>query len=378
VAHRPFNGTADGCVTAAACEGVGTSVTRVTVGAGIRLGDLYDTLWDQHGGLMVSAGTCRHVGAGGHGQGGGFGYISRTYGLFSDRIVQYEIVLADGQLVNATAVSHPNLYWALRGGGGGNFGVVTSFVVDPIIHIPNVVRFNGTSIMFAGAAAELLFALQEVVPHMDPRLNMAVAFAIDVGVQIDGHFVNGSEAELKALLSSCEALAKFRFKFYNGKYKELMNDGGPNQAPHGFIAASKWIYEGAALPLASFKKLFDAAVLHLKPFWGIQFHAYGAPSAVNRIASNATAFAFRDTLWSVQMASNFKPSQEESHVAGFKAFRTVANDVFDTGAYRCYPDALLSTHEYMDAYYRGNADRLRTLKLQYDPTSLFKFEQSIE
>eukprot|EP00040_Diaphanoeca_grandis_P024498 m.134700 g.134700 ORF g.134700 m.134700 type:complete len:521 (+) comp29753_c0_seq1:198-1760(+) len=368
--NRDIDITSDGA-------SIESASTQVIVGAGIRLGDLYDTLWD-HSGLMVSAGTCRHVGAGGHGQGGGFGYISRTFGLFSDRIAGYSIVLANGELVNATASNYPDLYWALRGGGGGNFGVVTSFTLDPIVKMPSVVRFNGTAITLPKAAAKFFFDLQEVVPNMDPRLNMAASFAVDVGVQIDGHFVNGTEAELKALLSTCSALAKFDFKFYSGVYyKDLTYDNGPNQAPHGFIATSKWIYEDAPLPLTSFEKLFDAAVLHLKPFWGIQFHAYGKPSAVNQIAENATAFAFRDTLWSVQMAGNFKPSQRESHVAGFKAFRDVANEVFDTGAYRCYPDALLSADEYMGAYYRGNTDRLRQVKLLYDPNNMFKFEQSI-
>lgn len=180
--------------------GADTTTGMVEVESGIRLGDLYDALWREHG-LMVSAGTCRHVGAGGHGQGGGFGYISRTYGMFSDSLVAFEVVLPNATVVTANGSSHQDLFWALRGGGGGNFGVVTKYTIAGIVGMPRVVRFNGTMFKLIDpktSIPKLLHDLQLYVPSIGPRFNFAISVADDFAVRVDGHWVNGTEAELKA------------------------------------------------------------------------------------------------------------------------------------------------------------------------------------
>jgi len=282
--------------------------------------------------------------------------------------------------VTANGSSHQDLFWALRGGGGGNFGVVTKYTIAGIVGMPRVVRFNGTMFKLIDpktSIPKLLHDLQLYVPSIGPRFNFAISVADDFAVRVDGHWVNGTEAELKALLAD-SPLKGFTLKFFEGEYYDLMSDDGPNQNPHSFVATSKWIYEASPLPLSAFQALLAAADDHLEPFWGIQFHAYGAASAVNQIDTAATAFAFRDTLWSVQMAANFKAGpDQEKHIAGFEAFRKAADTIFDVGAYRCYPDTSLDRAAYMHAYYRTNADRLRKVKAAYDPDSLFTFEQSI-
>ncbi|KAF9586632.1 hypothetical protein BGW38_000694 [Lunasporangiospora selenospora] len=100
-----------------------------TVGAGFRLGPLYDALW-KSGKYMVSAGTCPTVGIGGHALGGGIGMTSRKYGLLSDNIVAMNIVTPDGKLNRVDKNSNKDLFWALRGAGGGSFGVVTQFEIQ--------------------------------------------------------------------------------------------------------------------------------------------------------------------------------------------------------------------------------------------------------
>jgi FAD/FMN-containing dehydrogenase len=96
------------------------------VGAGTRLGDLYQALRPH--GLTVPGGTCPGVGIAGLTLGGGLGLLGRRYGLTSDHLLAAEIVLADGRILDCDQQHHPDLFWALRGGGAGQFGVVTSLV----------------------------------------------------------------------------------------------------------------------------------------------------------------------------------------------------------------------------------------------------------
>src|ERR671935_3169299 len=99
-------------------------MVRVTVGAGAHLGDVYDALAEHD--LAIPAGTCPPVGIAGVTLGGGLGILGRRYGVLSDRLIRAEIVPADGRVVEADEHHHQDLFWALRGAGGGNFGVVTS------------------------------------------------------------------------------------------------------------------------------------------------------------------------------------------------------------------------------------------------------------
>ncbi|KAF9969389.1 hypothetical protein BGZ73_008274 [Actinomortierella ambigua] len=100
-----------------------------TFGAGTRLGHVYTRLWEQ-GEYLVPAGTCPTVGIGGHGLGGGFGVVARKYGLLTHNIVSMTMIAANGTILTVNKDSHPDLFWALRGAGGGSFGLVTEFRVQ--------------------------------------------------------------------------------------------------------------------------------------------------------------------------------------------------------------------------------------------------------
>ncbi|HEV2591988.1 MAG TPA: FAD-dependent oxidoreductase, partial [Gaiellaceae bacterium] len=104
---------------------VAVTGNKAVIGPGARLGIVYATL-AQHG-LAVPAGTCPSVGVGGHALGGGFGLASRAWGLLCDNVLGVQIVTADGSVREVDAKHHADLYWACRGGGGGNFGIATRF-----------------------------------------------------------------------------------------------------------------------------------------------------------------------------------------------------------------------------------------------------------
>jgi FAD/FMN-containing dehydrogenase len=109
------------------------------IGAGARLGVVYDTL-EKHD-VTIPAGTCPPVGIAGLTLGGGLGILGRMYGVTSDRLVGAQIVLADGRILDCDENHNEDLFWSLRGAGGGNFGVVTSLVFRTV-PVPEVTNFH--------------------------------------------------------------------------------------------------------------------------------------------------------------------------------------------------------------------------------------------
>ena len=169
---------------------------EAVVGAGVRLLDCYRRLWDH--GVTIPGGTCPGVGIAGLTLGGGIGFLSRQYGLTCDNLLAVELVDADGRVLRASESEHADLFWALRGGGGGNFGIATAFTfrVHPI---GDVVVCTVTWPW--DDAAEVLDAWQRWAPGVDERLSVALAVAHPSAgtISATGLFT-GSAVELPSLL----------------------------------------------------------------------------------------------------------------------------------------------------------------------------------
>src|SRR3569623_1470182 len=145
-----------------------------TVGAGAKLVDVYDQLTAQ--GVCIPSGTCPSVGIAGITQGGGIGIVDRSYGLTCDRLLSAQVVTADGRQINCDANHAADLFWALRGGGGGNYGVVTSFTFKPH-QTSDMTEFLATY-RFDGAAA-VLAAWQTWSQSLSDLLCASLSFAFD-------------------------------------------------------------------------------------------------------------------------------------------------------------------------------------------------------
>ena len=180
-------------------KSVAVSQGHGLVGAGARLGNIYNGL-GAHG-LAIPAGTCPSVGIGGHALGGGFGLASRAWGLASDNMLAIQIVTADGKVVVADAKHHPDLYWACRGGGGGNFGIVTRFTFRT--HAVAQGSYFVATWPWA-QAAQVVASFLAWAPHQPDALGALCRLAAGPGgptVQVFGQFL-GSEAALKSALAS--------------------------------------------------------------------------------------------------------------------------------------------------------------------------------
>ncbi|WP_370946508.1 FAD-binding oxidoreductase [Amycolatopsis sp. cg5] len=336
---------------------------RVVIGAGAKLKDVYATLGKA--GRCLPAGSCPSVGISGLTLGGGIGVLTRKYGLTCDHLVSAQVVTADGQLRTASAESEPDLFWALRGGGGGNFGIVTSFTfsTDPA---PDVTVF---SVHFPdGTAGVVLGPWQEWIADAPPELWSNFVLGGGSKVRVGGTFL-GSTAQLGRLLDDFVAQTGTRQTSRLVKpmdYLGAMKYFSGSESRQTFVAASRIISE----PLAEPKKLVELAKY---PAIDLLIDSLGGE--VSKLAPTDTAFWHRNALASVQVYSQATAEKREEATKNVDTIVQGLAGIGATGAYVNYIDPGLP--DWMTAYYGDNARKLREVAKKYDPEKVFGFAQAI-
>ncbi|HUQ59426.1 FAD-binding oxidoreductase [Lentzea sp.] len=336
---------------------------QVRVGAGATLGEVSRVL--AASGRCLPTGTCPSVGVAGLTLGGGIGVLARKYGLTCDHLVSAEVVTADGRLVTASAEQEPDLFWALRGGGGGNFGIVTEFVFSTV-PAPDVTVF---SLEYpAGATADVLGAWQTWIAQAPDELwsNVNIRGGTPPTCRVGGCFV-GSAGGLTSLLSALPAPAN-RFvqpQSYSGAVKYFAGTGIQHES---FVASSRVVREPISDPARAVALMNGQADESYLIFDGLR-------GAVAGIAPDATAFPHRTALASAQIYFKTPPAgATETAQAVARVRDGLGALVGDTG-YVNYIDPQMP--KWAEAYYGGNLGRLREVAGKYDPDKVFAFAQSI-
>jgi len=351
---------------------VAFSQERALVGAGARLGNIYNVLGNR--GRAIPAGTCPSVGIGGHALGGGFGLASRAWGLASDNVLAVQIVTADGKVLVADPKHNPDLYWACRGGGGGNFGIVTRFTFRT--HAVTQGSYFVATWPWA-QAADVVASFLAWAPHQPDALGALCRLAAGPGgptVQVFGQFL-GSETALKSALSSLGPPAT---KLTTGtatwldlvrRWAGCLGHPLPECAVPGhtaFAGASDYI---AKVPTAAqLAKFADVVEARGASSGALLIDAYGG--AINRVKPAATAFVHRHMLASIQYYAAGAGAR-----GWVDASRATLKPAVSGAAYVNYIDPHLAN--WQQAYYGANLARLRTVKKKVDPHNLFHFPQSI-
>jgi FAD/FMN-containing dehydrogenase len=367
-----------------------------TVGAGARLIDVYSGLEQQ--GFSIPAGSCPTVGIAGLALGGGIGVMDRLWGLTSDNIVGLEIVTAEGQVVTADASDNPDLYWACRGGGGGNFGIVTQFGFSTF-------PVTETALFFATwpweAARQLLPAWLDWAPAGPDELWSNCVFEADAGadnpyVQVSGVWAGG-EAGAQAQLNRLIAVAGppitqsiGQNAFEDAMYIEAGCRGLSETACH---LSGK--YPGGMLPRTITVAKSDILNDHLSDAGveavlagierrqpqggpgGIVLDSWGG--AINRVAPGATAFVHRKALASAQYAAVYPEGADPDDIEGARNWMSnwyaTLRPYMSGEAYQNYIDPALAN--WAHAYYGANLTRLRQVKGKWDPDDVFHFAQGV-
>ena len=352
-----------------------TASGRAAVGAGAQLLDVYTALAAR--GRMIPGGTCPTVGIAGLTQGGGIGLSGRKYGLTSDNLLEATVVLADGSIAVANAQQHQDLFWALRGGGGGNFGIVTRFVFRT--HPAGDVTTYSLEWPWSDAKAVVL-AWQQLAPHAPDELasvlNVSAAAGGAAAITSAGQFF-GSETALRSLLAPlASAGTPTRYtttpRTFLGAVHYFAGGGGGRStfAAKSSIGARPLTAAGIDALLHQIEAKRTAGTgsgIVLLDSWG---------GAINRVPKARTAFVHRDSLFSLQYLAYWSAGEPAApNVAWLRACHAATQPYLSPFAYQNYIDPELSTWPH--AYYGSNLGRLRRVKRRYDPHNVFHFRQSI-
>lgn len=371
------------------------SAQTITVGSGAVLIDVYAALWAE--GLTIAAGSCPTLGMAGHTLGGGYGLISRKFGTASDNLLALELVTAAGDILSCSAAANDDLFWACRGGGGGNFGVVTSLTLQA--HPVSMAAYFTFTWDWPDASA-VVAAWQAWAPNAPDELTALCQLSVVGGgsprVSVSGQYL-GAVEDLTALLTpiadvgtptsmvidqdSCENLILMWADCY-GTVPECHLQ---SQDPEGKLTRStyraKSDYVTTPLPTAGIQALMAWIEARQQSdgagFGGILLDSYGG--ALNRVAADATAFVHRDRLFSIQYIASERPADSravlEANLAWINGVHAAMRPYVSGYAYQNYIDADLT--DWQHAYYGANWSRLVSVKAKYDPDDVFRFAQSI-
>jgi FAD/FMN-containing dehydrogenase len=402
--YAGWSGTSGLIIDVSNFKSVTVSGTTATVGAGTRLIDFYNGLAAK--GRAVPGGSCATVGIAGLTLGGGVGVTARAYGLTCDNLESLQIVTANGAVLTATAdpSQHSDLFWACQGGGGGNFGVVTSFTFRTM-PAPEPVLF---SLSWPWSqAARVVAGWQSWAPHAPDAMWSNLHLAAAPGgrtptVRVGGCYL-GSDAGAATLLNQLYAKvgsspSSHFLSFPQSFLSAMLAEAGCSSL--GYQACHlPWYVSGGKLsrqpqfaksdyfttPLSSSGiSTLLAGIVALQRVagaaggvGGIAFDALGG--AVNRVKPGATAFVHRNALFGAQYTTDWTNGAGSTGINNqhtwLRKYWGSMRPYASGQAYQNYIDPDLTN--WQQAYYGGNYARLVAIKKKYDPTGLFTFPQAI-
>lgn len=364
------------------------------VGAGAKLIDVYRALTAK--GVTIPGGSCPTVGVSGLVLGGGHGVASRAYGLTCDSLTRATLITADGRELTADASTDKDLFWALRGAGNGNFGVVSElhFRTHPA---PQGVTAYATWPW--SRAAAVVRAWQEWGPgqpdeiwsscHLENGGSPSVAVAaFSMGTY--GELQNALDRLADRVGSPARNVSLRRHSYesameayagcssFSADAKCHLPGSTPNRDPHGALGretyAARSDFFDRSIPAAGIQALLRQIASARGGSGSIALTALGG--AVNRVSPTATAFVHRRSRMLAQYIASWKPGTTGTTAQSWLTGAHDAMKPYASGAaYQNYTDPTLK--DWRKAYYGDAATKLAKVKKQYDPQGFFTYPQSL-
>ena len=334
-------------------------------------------------GLAVPSGIISTTGVAGLTLGGGLGHLTRKHGLTIDNLLSVDMVLADGSFVVANARQNADLFWAVRG-GGGNFGVVTSFLFEAQ---PVHTVCAGPMLWHLEDAAEVMKWYREFITTAPEEMNGFFAmmgvppgppFPEDLHLRTMCGIVwcyQGEMEQANAILQPLRShLPPPAFEFFAPMPFPMLQGLFDAIYPPGL----QWYWKADF-----FRELSDAAIeKHLEygsalPTWQSTMNLYPVNGKTNRVGQSETAFSYRDVVWSeVIVGVDPDPANRGKITEWAKAYYNALHPFGAGGAYLNF--MMEEGEERIRATYQDNYDRLAAIKAQYDPENFFSVNQNIK
>jgi FAD/FMN-containing dehydrogenase len=332
-------------------------------------------------GLATPNGFISTTGVGGLTLGGGIGYLARTHGLTIDNLLGVDLVLADGSFVTADAEKRADLFWAVRG-GGGNFGVVTSFLFQ--LH-PISTVYGGPMLWPLEQAAEVMTSWRDFILRAPEEINGWFGFiTVPPALPFPEQFHLQKMCTIVWCDTGAQEQAEERFKAIRAQLPPAVDFAGPIPWPvlqslfdALYPPGLQWYWKADF-----FTDLSEQAIeLHVKhgaelPTMHSTMHLYPINGAAHRASPGETAFSFRDaTFAEVIVGVDPDPANNERMIQWARDYWAALHPYSAGGGYvNMMMDEGAGS---VKAAYRDNYTRLAQIKARYDPTNLFRVNQNI-
>ena len=323
-------------------------------------------------GLATTGGVISSTGVGGLTLGGGLGWLMRQHGLACDNVVAVEIVTADGQVRRASATENPDLFWAIRG-GGGNFGVVTTFEFR--LH-PMRTLYAGMLVFPGPRAPEILRRYRDLAMNAPDELTLFAGLMTSP----DGHPINAIFGAYNGPVSKGEAAMKPLRDLgpVADQVSEMPYPALNSMLDEGFPSGLQVYWRSdflKGLPDDAIDALCDRFRAITSPLSALLIEQFGG--AVKRVPAEETAFAQRDAMFNLAVISRWTdPSTAATHIDWSRQSSEAMRPYASGGVYVNYLGA--EGADRVRAAYGPKYEKLVAVKQKYDPKNLFSVNQNIQ
>ena len=333
--------------------------------------------------LAVPSGIISTTGVGGLTLGGGMGHLTRKYGLAIDNLIAADVVLADGRLVTANESRNADLFWALRG-GGGNFGVVTSFLfkANPVHTV-----YGGPMLWEMEQAPAVMKWYREFIMQAPDDLNGFFAFLIvPPGPPFPEHLHNKNMCGVVWCYTGAMELAEATFKPIREKFPPALDFVGP--IPHPALQSMfdalyapglQWYWKADFVNELS-DEAIERYIQHGSQLPTMQstMHLYPVNGAAHRVGKHDTAWSYREATWAEVIVGVDPDPANKNLIVNWA--RQYWDDVHPYSAGGAYVNFMMEEEgqERVKASYRDNYEPLAAIKRKYDPTNFFRVNQNIK